>query len=377
MITLTARIDILTEENGGKLSSASSNISGNNISSPLYAVVGEKRSGRNPFILGASNLGDGSHFSNGETYYIGSVVAKAIDDDDYSKGGIFPTPYSIYVAGENITAINICFDDVNDEYPNTIRIDGQVYTNDDVNFTASVEKADSHTIVIDNWSAPNFPLRIQGIYIDLSIDIDRNNLISISRTITDRSGYELPLYGIISNTGNIEFNDIDGEVLEYAQQQLLKGGLTVEISLNNTVYKNSEHIGTYLTNKWTYDNDNRVVYVSIKNNLEEWQDINVEPIYYDPSNPKPQTAEWFYRYLQEERTVNGKKVQITPPKYNVLPFEKLDTETQNVLSNTTIQYPLLESGTLWNSYEKLCELCLLHIYVDNDGNTVTKYNGGN
>lgn len=367
MITLTATIDILTEKNGGKLTSALSKINGNNISSDLYSVVAVKKTGGKPFIVGASKVGDGSTYSSGESYYMGSVVAKPIDEFDYSKGGIFLTPYTITVTGENITAINICFDDVNNQYPTRIMIDNVAYVNDDPNFTASIEKADTHTIVIDNWSAPNFPLRIQGIFIDLSIDIDRNNLISLSHTITDRSNYDLPSYGIISNTGSIEFNDIDGEVLEYAEQQLLKGGLTVEISLNNTVYKNGEHVGTYLTNKWTYDNNNRVVNVTIKNNLEEWQDINVPAIYYDPENPQPQNAEWFYRQLQK----------ITPSKYNMLPFDDLDTETKNVLSNMIIQYPFLESGTLWNSYDKLCELCLLHIYVDNNGNTVTRYNGGN
>lgn len=358
MITLTARIDILTEDSG-TLSSASTNVAKNNLSSNLYAVVGVKRQGRKPFVVGASRVGDGSTYSDGETYYMGNVGANA--------NGQFPTPYTITLTGKNIAAINICFDDVNDQYPTSIIIDGKTYTNDDPNFTVALDQADSHTIVINNWSAPNFPLRIQGIYVDLSIDIDSRSLIGISRTITDRSNYELPSFGIISNTGNIEFNDIDGEVLEYAQQQLLKGGLTVEISLNNTVYKNSEHIGTFYTNKWTYDNNNRVVYVSFKDNLEEWQDINIAPIYYDPSNPKPQTAEWFYRELNKQ----------TPSKYNMLSFEKLDAETQNVLSGTTIQYPLLESGTLWNSWQKLCELCLLHIFVDNDGNTVTKYNGGN
>lgn len=361
MITLTARIDILTRDNGGTLSNASVNVIRNNLSSPLSAVVGVKRPGRKPFVVGASKVGDGSTYSNGETYFMGRLCAK--------ENGIFAAPYTITVAGENITAINICFDDVNDQYPTSIVIDGKTYVNDDPNFTASVEKANSHKIVIDNWSAPNFPLRIQGIFVDLSIDIDGRSLIGISRTITDRSSYELPSYGILSNTGNIEFNDIDGEVLEYAQQQLLKSGLKVEISLNNTVYKNREHIGTYMTNRWTYDNDNRVVYVTLKDNLEEWQNINVEPIYYDPSNPTTHTAEWFYRWLQDSKR--------TPSKYNVLPFEKLDDETKKVLSGTTIQYPLLESGTLWQGWEKLCELCLLHIYVDNDGNTVVRYNGGN
>lgn len=199
------------------------------------------------------------------------------------------------------------------------------------------------------------------------IEIDRRNMISISSSIFDRSDLKLPSFGIISNTGNIEFNDTNGEIRDYAERLLLESGLKCEMFLNNTLAKTQERIGLFETNEWGYDNDNRVVSVSLKDDLEEWQDINVAEISYDPRNLEHKPFQWFYEHLWA----------LTNPNYRMLAFEQLDSETQSVLQNTYMQYPLIYASTLWSAWEKLCEVCQLHIYKNNDGVVVCRYNGGN
>lgn len=368
MITLTARIELLKSglESGasGVLENGTINLSGNNASAEIGAVVGVKRTVKRPFVFGKSVLGGGDKYYGELDYYMGRQLC--------DNNGDFSAPYTITVSGQSISAITLAFDDLNGAFPKSIDVDGKTYTDDDATWTiVDIDSDNTHIITIPNWNKPNSMLILSGIYIDVVINIDRRNMQRLERTITDRSSYDLPSFGIISNTGNIDFIDFDGEVRDYAEQQILKSGLTVEISLNNTLYGNGEHIGTFYTNKWTYDNNNRVVSVSLKDDLEEWQEINVEALPYDlkGQNPKPQTAEWLYRWLQDEKR--------TPKKYNVQSFDELDTETQNVLSNTTIQYPMLESGSLWQQWTKLCELCQLHIYKNNNGITVVKYNYGN
>jgi hypothetical protein len=61
----------------------------------------------------------------------------------------------------------------------------------------------------------------------------------------------------------------------------------------------------------------------------------------------------------------------------MLSINELDEDTQAVLNNTYIQYPLLESGSLWQQWTKLCQACQLHIYKNSDGVVVCRYNGGN
>lgn len=196
------------------------------------------------------------------------------------------------------------------------------------------------------------------------IEIDRRNMLSVSRSIFDRSDLKLPSFGIISNKGNIEFNDSDGKVLHYAENLQLQKGQKCEIWLNNTLVENaSELIGSFETDQWDYDNDNRLVSVSLKDDLEEWQEINIDGF----SLQTQKRLDELYIILYEK----------TPSKYNMLAFSDLDETTQGILSNTYIQYPFLENGSLWQQWNKLCQVAQAHIYKNNDGYAVFFYNGGN
>ena len=369
MITLTARIDLISGNND-TLSGVSSNLLGNNISSEIGAILGSKSQGSNPFVFGASKFGDGSTFSDKVDYFIGSEPS--------NENGFFATPYIITLtATSSIKSITIMFDTTNNRFPKSIIVDNVVYSDDDPYYTVAKETTinlsediQEHTIFIDNWNTPNYPLVIQGIYVDISINVDYRNLIGLNRNITYRGDNKLPSYGIISNTGNLEFNDLDGEIKDYAEQLLLTSDLKVVVTLNNTLAKTHEQIGVFETRDWDYDNDNRSVSVSLKDDLEEWQDIQVQGFDYDPREPFKIIADGkmsnLYIWLQDK----------TPTKYQMLAFEQLDEKTRNILENTTIDYPLLENGTLWEQWTKLCEVCGLYIYKNNEGKTVCTYTYG-
>ena len=461
MITLTAKINLLSGDNE-ELSLGSDDLSGNNISSNLSGIVGVKKNGSNPFIIGASKLGDGSTFSGGVDYFISAELS---DNEGFFENEI----YIDIESGEPLNTITLAFDTLNNRHPKNIKgifnINGQselgqlgyygeveypirtnlnlpvnaydvkiisaktggmeysvkdltfsngeiqgkivvfvgddneeqyldrnmdisfvveyslLFKDDDAIFTLiNLPNCNAFSIYIDNWNTPNYPLVLTGIYAEVSIDIDRRNLISLKSSIFERSDLKLPSFGIISNTGNIEFNDLNGEIKDYAEQLLLQSGLQCEIRLNNTLVDGaSELVAKMETDQWDYDNDNRVVSVSIKDDLEEWQDINVQGIDYDPRKPQSKPFSGLYAYLWEltsnryyaTRGITGKG------KYNMLAPDELDIDTQMVLENTYIQYPLLERGSLWQQWTKLCQVCQLHIYKNNDGVVVCRYNGGN
>lgn len=200
------------------------------------------------------------------------------------------------------------------------------------------------------------------------IEIDRRNMLSIESSIFDRSDLKLPDFGIISNTGRIEFNDQDMTVLKYAEDLRLVAGLRCEIFLSNTLVEGATIIVAKMeTDQWDYDNDNRVVSVSLKDDLEEWQEISVAEIPYDPRKIESKPFSWLYEHLWA----------ITNANYPMQSLSNLDGDTKSVLTNTYIQYPLLESGNLWQQWTKLCEVCQLHIYKNRNGVVVCRYNGGN
>ena len=360
MITITAKINLLS--GGDKaLSLGSNNLSGNNISSVIDNVIGTKKESSNPFIIGASKIGDGSVLSDKVDYFIG--------DQPSDDNGNFEHPYEIKITGNAMTSLTVAFDTANGRHPKSIWIDDVEYIDDDAIFTVTnLVPKETHTITINNWNTPNYPLVITGIYAEIIIEIDRRNMISIESSIFDRRDLKLPSFGIISNTGNIEFNDLDGEIRDYAEQLLLQSGLSCQIKLNNTLVEGaSEAIGLFETDQWNYDNDSRVVSVSIKDDLEEWQNINVEGIPYNFEDIGSKPFSWLYEHLWA----------ITNLNYSMQKLSKLDEKTYGVLTNTYIQYPFLKSGNLWQQWTKLCQACQLHIYKNNDGVVVCRYNGGN
>lgn len=350
MITLTARISLLNS-NSGTFNSATINSGKSNISSDFNYIVGHQRQGSKPMIFGASILGNGDTFASSIPYFIG---------DKPNTNGQFATPYTITINGSNITAITIEFDTYNNQHPNSIAIDGTTYADDDPIFTVgNLTSANSHTITINNWNVDKYPLRIQGIYVDLEIKIDNRNMISLDRTIMDRSDISKPNWGIIANSGNIEFNDLGGEIKDYIEQQLLKSDLSVYLEIKNTLVENKvEQVGKFATDKWTYDNNNKVVSVSLKDDLLQWQEIQVSAM---PLRNQ-MTMKALYDYL----------VNLS----SGWTFEPLDTQTLAMLTNTVCSYPYLENGSLWSQWNKLCEVCGLYIYKNNDNNIVVSYEFG-
>ena len=196
-----------------------------------------------------------------------------------------------------------------------------------------------------------------GTTINVTKEFDRRNLLSIERSIFDRSDLKLPSWGIISNVGSLEFNDINKRFLAYANAGVLVEGMKCELYLNNTLVNGAiERIGTFYTDTWDYDNDNRVVSVSLKDDLEEWQNILLEE--YPLQNAM--TMYEIYEYL----------VGKTPSKWEFI----LDNETTTTrLKNITCPYPYLESDNLWAQWQKLCEVCALYIYKNNDGKVVVQH----
>lgn len=208
---------------------------------------------------------------------------------------------------------------------------------------------------------------ISGLPDNQAIEIDRKNLISLQCSLFDRSDFKLPSFGIISNTGSLRFVDGTRSIKRLAEQQKLRSGMQIILYLHDTISGAESSFGEFITGDWDYNNDNFNVSVNLKDELIELQDIVVPKRDYDHTQEHDLTFEWLYNYLYN----------LTPQKYNFLTFEQLDSDTQYVLSNIKFEYPYWESKSLWAFWNDLCYCCFCHIYKNNQGYTVLRYNGGN
>lgn len=366
MITLTARINLLSASGAGSISSATSDINGINISGNI--PVGQKKTVGNPFLIGLSVLDGGDTYSGGEDYFIGSVYANA--------SGTFTTQYEITVSGSGISAFTICFDEQHGRFPHSITVDGAIYTDDDPNYTISVTQGNSHTIIIDNWNTPNYPLVISGIFVDLSIDLDYNRITGISREVRERSDISMPSWGILSSGGSLEFSDYDGEVLDYIEQNILKSGVEVTINLNNTLFGKtqsgewavSEQVAKYYVDDVDYDVNNKEVKLSVKDGLEKLQDVGDVQLTVNPFNYVSKSFSDIYDYLRNEVVRAGVEMDS---------YDDLDANTKSAFDNY-VPVPITEEGnSLWQLLNKFAIATQTHIYMKQNGVLTCRYNGGN
>ena len=360
-IFLSGVIDVTMHQSGG-LANVTSSVEPNNVSSDITETMSGTQFGSNVFILGASPLDSTAWYSEDEErYYIGSTVA--------DENGNFEEPYVITITGNEVKTLSLTFDTFNNQHPKTLSVDGVNYAVESSTFSLKVEPRNEHVVEISNWNAPNYPLRLQGVDTEEDIYIDPTNLISLSRTITDRADYKLPSYGIISNSCEIEFRDLYGAILNKIEQNLIVQGLTLTLYMNcmkeDTTLQ--QQIGEYQAESWNYDEDSRMVNVTFKDNLEEWQNINVEAIEYNPNDTSEKTLQWFYEELH----------RLTPTKHNMKRFNELEPATQERLELIKIKYPLLYSGSLWQQWTKMCQVAQAHIFKSDDGRVDFVYRGGN
>lgn len=357
MITITGKINI--DNSGGYLISATSNWSGNNVSNSINGILGKKNvQVGNPFTLNKSKLGSGAYCMDSLPYFLGNRLC--------GTDGTFGRIYNINLHGHNISNIVIVFDTTNNRFPTKISVDGKSFVDDDAIWEIPVETADDHTISINTWNTVGEPLVITSIYADINIGIDENNLMSYDGELIKTSNITYPTYGIISNKADVTLADNKEHIIDLIKQKVLAKGVKVELSVTNNygTFINTQQLANMTIESLSYDNYNRRVSITVQDNLEQWQEINVPEINYIPEVSTSQKAKYIYNYLYDITVNNG---------FDMLSFDELDEDTQNILNTTNITYPTLDSDNLWNEWDKLCQLCYLNIYANNIGKIVTKY----
>ena len=364
MIRMTAEIEIYPS-NGWSINNVSitPDPEGTNVSAAIGDVVSMHKSGSNPFIFGASKLNGGEVFSSEEDYYIGKQLSNATT-------GTFTTPHvlTIYMVGAvALKPVNfrIIFDTYYNAYPKNITVNIYVASSDTPTETKTFVNTSPYfvfngeekfalisriEVTMSDWSMPGYPLRIQGIYTGLSIYGDRRNLLSISAPIKDRSDNEQPSYGIISNAGTLSLVDGTREIKEYARLGLLTQDLDVQLWLEDTQSKKKQSLGKFKTDKWSYDNINFEVTVDLKDDLEEWQNKKLKETEIRVLSPN-KTLKDFYDLL----------ISVTPNKYV---FSNINIVEENFIENILIPYYYIEQGTLWEQWNKFCNLTNSRIFVD-------------
>ncbi len=295
--------------------------------------------GESVFVLGASELG-AEPFYNTKVKYNGFFSNRQSD----SNGN---TDITIEVVGEDIDNFMMIFDNVAHQFATDIYVDDKLWKNTNNIFIWHGEKANSHTIRIIKWNKPLYPVRITSLRVGISLTYDSSYLHEVTRGSQSMADNKLPSYGVISSYGSVSFIDKDKELVKLAELNLLKPNLKIQI------FYGDEKIGEYESEKWSYSYGNSRAKVELKDSTQRWYNR-----VYDKS---------------VNVTLNESALDI----YNKLKLESneifapLDSELESYLEDINVSFSYIDKCSLFDAWNKLCNLACLQMYKAEDGRIVT------
>lgn len=194
------------------------------------------------------------------------------------------------------------------------------------------------------------------------IDVKLQNISKIENTENVQGNKTKISWGIISNTANAYLIDIEGNIFPILKSAKESSDILCKIYIQNTRCKKSEQIAEKYISNIKYDQSNKTIIISLKDELEEWQKINFEGFNYNTASSKSKSGQELYEYLWSK----------TPTKFNMCEFSLLNQQTREILSSTIINFPMMNSSTLWQAWDKFAKLFGAYIYK-----TMYKNSNGN
>lgn len=358
MIKLYADIELLSGNNSNFLD-ADCKIDGMENSATVKDVLGKKVEALNPFIIG-----EDFHNRTLEEkleYFVGSEYA--------DEQGIFPKTYTVsFSTHEPIDTFFLSFDTYNKAFPKSLTLKAYIngsmttigtFADNDSQWEFKLDEPSTVFIIsVSNWSMPNKPFVLTGIYSDLHIHLDYSKITDIDVGIVTQADFSKPSYGIVSNSGSISFNDFYNEISDYIELGLLKEGALVQIYIENSLVKSQKYkVCEMYTDKWTYDEENKFVTVTLVDGLEKLQEIEFNGIEFFPRVSKPLTYNEIYIILIQEAEKRGFKINIQDNDINATQY------IQNLIN----PYPYMSSCSLWSAFQQFGEATKTHIYKNAEG----------
>lgn len=338
----------LSSDNKDNLIKASTTIVGNNISSSIGDVLNKAVNPTEYFSLGKTKLSEGKHYAPDQSKYF-------ISENFSDKSGYFNEVAEItFYTERNVNNIMlfVIFDVKNQAYPKAISVNGKTYNLKSpiatLFFNSKIGVA--NTLTFMNWNKPNMPIVIQGISTVLAIN--SSELFNLSFTGHDRSDFNIPSWGIKSNSGSLKMRDTYGllkSLTDIIEQNDIEIGFYLK-SLNKT-----EQIGSFIIKNIFYDRQTNVGNIEYTDILSKWNTITSAHI---PLSPK--------------KSLLGVGNNVGAPK-SIYPY---DDATYNHLEDILINEPYVELGSVWANWVKICEVSGCYICCNEKGEPIIKYGGG-
>lgn len=301
----------------------------------------------NAFIVGSTPVGGGLYMSR----YGGYIAEGGSGNNAHSLGGywvdngVSQGAFAFAIAGSGITKVSVQFDREFGVYATVLTVNGETVQNDSFEFEYSFDSEQSNVVIgIVALSEPMKPVAVVNMrFVDTLEYTQSNGLKSVEiehRVSTNAADIE---YGIMSGGGAVEFVDRNGDF-----ERLILSGRNLEW-VPIAVFVDGNKVGQFYSQRvWQYNKLTNVAGTELQEVILKWQNVNVQ-LKYDGES---MTAMQLVEFLMGQ----SDNVQ----------FE-IDSDTRAWLSGIVVEYPYLERTTLWEQWNKMCNIGQLVVYLLTNG----------
>lgn len=196
-------------------------------------------------------------------------------------------------------------------------------------------------------------------------EVKKSNILSTSSSIMTSGNIKEPYYGLISNGGSCSFIDnepyvVNGEIvanhkiLYFLENGFAYEKITTKIFLYNSLTKKKSKIGQYFAQDGDYDYSSNIVTFTLKDGLEEFQNIPVDD-----------------RKIQASNSLLGIYVaaRATATMQTGFEFEEeLDAHTRYELGRIKPYYSNDPNAkNFWAWFDNICKAGLCHMFINEKG----------
>lgn len=175
----------------------------------------------------------------------------------------------------------------------------------------------------------------------------KSNILEISRGSQSQADNILPIYGVLPQYANISFKDASRDFKAYAENDNLRTDLPITIKIDNKIK------GVFLSEEWSYADNKKVINVKLKDSLANWHKIRL-------SSKKLTKGGNGY-------TIYSELTAFTPTETFVL-----ETGVQTWLTSINIKYVYFEASSLYDRWEKLCQIAQLTVHKLENGHIMIR-----
>lgn len=267
---------------------------------------------------------------------------------------------------ENLNKIVVYGDTVANQYPTRAIIDGTtVVTSDDAKWAISLGEPNStHTVEFTHWNRAEYNACLTLIRVMLKcFDVDKTNGLKLVESQTQSTGQPNELfYGVISNSGSAQLLDINGEL-----EELVKDEIMPNSNLGVRVISNGKTTAEHISTDSTYDNNSKVLDISLSDNLSLWKVLQYGGYNY-PGEPRDS----YTLLVHVLSSIGYSESQIEEMLSQEIVFGDKDEigSVKDYLSRIIIEYPYLEKDTIKNTIDKFCRLAQLQVFQKDNGNPI-------